>query len=139
MRKFLLLLLLPLALVLNGCIGSFLTVLLPTPPDTTLVGDAEHGAEIFSHGKDGSPPCTTCHFVTAGQTGFSLGPNLAGIGERAATRIEGVSAEEYIHESILDPGSYIVSGYRDIMYPNFAQHFNEQDVQDLTAYLTTLH
>jgi cytochrome c len=136
MRK--LLLLLPLALVLTGCIGPFLSAMMPAHPVTTP-GDAAHGQVIFSQGTNGSPPCSTCHFVAAGQTGFSLGPNLFGVAERAVTRIEGVSAEEYLRQSILDPHSYVVSGFRDIMYPSFSQHFNEQDIQDLLAYLETLH
>jgi cytochrome c2 len=132
MRK--LFLLLPLALVLTGCVGPFLNALIPTP----AAGDPARGQIIFTQGTNGSPPCSTCHHVASGQTGFSLGPNLAGVAERAASRIEGLSAEEYLRQSIRDPHSYVVSGYRDIMYPNFAQHFNEQDIADLLAYLRTL-
>ena len=137
MRK-LLLLLLPAAFILSGCAVPFLSVIMPAHPVTTG-GDPEHGEVIFSQGVNGSPPCSTCHFVAAGQTGFSLGPNLAGVAERAATRVEGDSAEEYLRQSILDPHSYIVSGFRDVMYPNFGQHFSEQDIRDLLAYLETLH
>lgn len=108
------------------------------PSSSATIGDADNGRQIFTQGVNQSPPCSTCHFVAKDQTGFALGPNLAGIGEIAATRVEGMSAEEYLHQSIADPRSYIVPGYRTEMYPDYAQHFSEQDFQDLIAYLMTL-
>lgn len=119
------------ALLLTGCIGSFLL-----PVFTS--GDAERGAQIFTQGHNQSPPCSTCHYVASGQTGFTLGPNLAGIAQRAGTRVEGLSAAQYLHQSIVDPHRYVVSGYREIMYPSYAQHFTERDIQDLIAYMLTL-
>ena len=74
----------------------------------------------------------------SGQTRFRLGPNLAGIGERAAATVEGLSAEEYLHQSIVDPRSHVVPGYRDLTYPDYGIHFSEKDIQDLIAYLLTL-
>jgi hypothetical protein len=43
-----------------------------------------------------------------------------------------------LRQSILEPSAYVVSGFRDIMYPNFKEKLNEQDVADLIAYLETL-
>jgi cytochrome c len=87
---------------------------------------------------NGAPPCSTCHLVVEGEQRFSLGPNLAGLGERAGTRIEGLAAEDYIRQSILEPHQFVVPGYRDIMYPNFGEHLSDGDVADLIAYLMTL-
>ena len=70
--------------------------------------------------------------------GFSLGPNLVGVSQHAATRVEGLDAAAYIHQSILDPHSYIVAGYRDIMYPDYSKYFDEQDMTDLIAFLMAL-
>lgn len=109
-----------------------------TPTAVALVGDPARGQEIFAHGVNGSPPCTSCHATTSSRSVFQLGPNLARLGERAGARVPGLSAEEYIHQSILDPTAFFVSGYRPIMPLNFADHFNEQDVADLIAYLLTL-
>jgi cytochrome c2 len=106
----------------------------PTPSE----GNVERGAQIFTQGVNESPPCSTCHFVVSGQTGFTLGPNLAGIAERAAVTVEGLSAEEYLHQSIVEPLSHVVPGYRDLMYADYAAHMSEADVQDLIAYLLTL-
>jgi cytochrome c553 len=120
-----------LSLFLTGCAVSL-------PISTSATGDVERGAQLFAQGREGVPPCLTCHQVVSGQIGFSVGPNLAGIGERAGTQVAGLSAEAYLRQSILEPGRYMVSGYRDIMYPNYQAHFREQDIQDLIAYLLTL-
>lgn len=110
----------------------------PSAPPVTvaLQGDAVRGEEIFKHGLNEAPPCSTCHALVKGS--FSLGPVMTGISERAATRIPGMTAVEYLHQSIVSPSAYLVSGYRDIMYPQFADHLNEQDIADLIAYLSTL-
>ena len=102
-------------------------------------GDAERGAVLFQRGTgDVAPPCSTCHKVSVGGIGVALGPNLEGIGAIAATRVDGMSAEEYIRESILNPDSFIVPGSRVSMYPAFSDHLSEQDIADLVAYLLTL-
>ena len=123
--------LLTLALLLAGC------VTLPTVP-TPIVGNEDRGAQLFAQGREDIPPCSTCHQTVSGQSGFSLGPILAGIGERAGMRINGLTAEEYLHQSIIEPGSYIVPGYRNMMYSDYNSHLTQQDVQDLIAYLLTL-
>jgi cytochrome c2 len=110
----------------------------PTSPESPTLGNASNGAQIFTQGVNQSPPCSSCHFVASSQTGFNLGPNLASIAERAANRVDGMNAEEYIHESIVDPRRYVVPGYRNLMYPDYAEHISEQDIQDLAAYLLTL-
>jgi cytochrome c2 len=120
-----------LTLFLTGCATSL-------PTTTPIPGDIERGAQIFVQGQHGTPPCSTCHRVVAGQVGFSVGPNLAGIVERAGVRVAGLTAEEYLRQSIIEPGRFIVSGYRDIMYPDYNAHFTDQDIQDLIAYLLTL-
>jgi cytochrome c2 len=108
-----------------------------TPPAETS-GDAERGRQIFTQGVNNAPPCSTCHLVIEGEQRFSLGPNLAGVGERGGGRVEDLTAEDYIRQSILEPHLYIVPGYRDIMYPDFGEHLSDNDVTDLIAYLMTL-
>ena len=120
-----------LTLFLTGCAVSL-------PISTPVTGDTERGAQLFAQGREGVPPCLTCHQVVSGQVGFSVGPNLADIAERVRTQVAGLTAEEYLRQSILEPGRYIVSGYRNIMFPNYSTHFTEQDIQDLIAYLLTL-
>lgn len=118
-------------LMMSGCVGS-------PPISAPIAGDEERGAQLFAQGRDEVPPCLTCHQVVSGPVGFSIGPNLDGIGERAGTHVDGLMEEAYLRQSILEPGRYIVSGYRDIMYPDYRAHLTEQNIQDLIAYLLTL-
>ena len=120
-----------LVLLLSGCTAS--------PPMSALnAGDAVRGAQLFAQGRGEIPPCSTCHQVVSGQVGFSIGPNLAGIGEHAGTQVAELSAEEYLRQSILEPGRYIVPGYRNMMYADYDAHLTEQNIEDLIAYLFTL-
>jgi cytochrome c2 len=123
--------LLAFALLLIGCVPS-------SSMSNPNSGNGERGAQLFAHGHDGSPPCMTCHQVVTGQVGFSVGPNLDGIGKRAGTRVAQLTAEDYLRQSILEPNRYLVAGYRNMMYPDYNTHFTEQDIQDLIAYLLTL-
>lgn len=138
MRTYLILLIVLCCAAACGVIVEPPAAPLATSTPAPIIADDGRGAEIFSHGVNEAPPCSTCHQVVSGAMGFSLGPNLQGISERAATRIEGTDAETYLEHSILDPHSFVVSGYRDIMYPDYSTHFGEQDLADIIAYLLTL-
>ncbi|MBW4438440.1 MAG: cytochrome c [Pleurocapsa minor GSE-CHR-MK-17-07R] len=118
-------------LLLSGCAAS-------PSVSAAQAGDAERGAQLFAQGRDEAPPCVNCHRVVGGQVGFTIGPGLAGIAERAETRIPGISAQEYLRQSIIEPQRFVVSGYRNIMYPDYSTHLMEQDILDLIAYLLTL-
>ena len=53
--------------------------------------------------------CLLCHKIT--EQGNTRGPDLRGIGSRAAQRRPGTSAEAYLTESLLDPGAYVVEEF----------------------------
>ena len=55
--------------------------------------------------------------------------------DEAVTRVEGLSADEYLHQSIVDPSAYVVEGYDDIMPKDFGQKFSEQDLADLVTFI----
>ena len=59
--------------------------------------------------------CLTCH--TIGSSGALRFPDLAGIGGRASTRIEGLDDVAYLAESLYEPDVYIVEGFNPGM-PN---------------------
>ena len=80
--------------------------------------------------------CASCHAVT-GDT-LIVGPSLAGIASRAASRVEGQSAEEYIQFSILRPGEYVVEGFSDLMPTNFGTTLTGEQLDSVIAYLITL-
>jgi cytochrome c553 len=100
-----------------------------------LEGDATRGAELFTQSVNGAPACSTCH--TTNNT-VVVGPGFQGYSEVAATRAIGKSAEEYTHNSIVRPASYIVSGFSNSMYNLYERALSDQDIADLTAYLLTL-
>ena len=53
--------------------------------------------------------CLLCHKIT--EQGNTRGPDLRGVGGRAATRKPGLSAEAYLMESLVEPGAYVVAEF----------------------------
>lgn len=126
-------------LALTGCSGvnAFLAHLgVRSAP--AVEGDPVHGEQVFRIGVEGAPPCAACHQVAAGSAGFSLAPNLAGIATRAAERVPGMAAAQYLEESILHPASHVIPGYHVSMFTGYAAYLSPQDLSDLIAYLMTL-
>lgn len=101
-------------------------------------GDPENGRIIYELGPEGvfETTCTSCHRLSdLGDTG----PGFEGIADRAATRVSGLSAEEYLRQSIEDPEAYVVEGdWQGVVMPtNYAELYSEQDINDLIAFLLT--
>lgn len=105
---------------------------------SNAVGDVEAGKALFAQPViDVQPGCVTCHSLNPDQV--IVGPSLAGIGSRAATRVEGMSAEEYIRQSILDPDAYVVEGFDPgVMVQVWEETLTPEEVDNLVAYLLTL-
>jgi mono/diheme cytochrome c family protein len=80
--------------------------------------------------------CGSCHQI--GTDGGSTGPALTHLRGAAETRKAGTSAEDYIAESIRDPGAYIVPGYPDTMPRALDRGMTQEDFDDLVRYLLTL-
>lgn len=118
--------------------NELMTVFTSTPESQDVAGDPLRGEALFRAGVNDAPPCSACHLVSEGGTGFSLAPNLSRIAARAGGRIEGFTAERYIEDSILHPQNYVVPGYHVSMYTEYATHLSPQDITDLVAYLMTL-
>ena len=50
-----------------------------------------------------------------------------------------MSAQEYLHQSIVDPDAYVVDGFaKGQMLRDSAQRLTEEQIQDLVAFLMTL-
>ncbi len=103
-----------------------------------LVGDPVRGKQIFENGLNGAPACSTCHVEKGKTPHYALAPSLAGVYTRAATRVAGQTADQYIVDSILHPHDFIVPGFNPIMYPLFGEKYSSQDIADLLAFLKTL-
>ncbi len=80
--------------------------------------------------------CAQCHALTPDTV--VIGPSLAGIATRAATRVDGYAAEAYLERSILVPGDYIVDGFTNTMPTNFSRELTSEELTGVVAYLMTL-
>ena len=119
----------------SGMIGSII-VMEPAQYEAWMSGGATGplaatGERIFAE-----LGCATCHRTdTQGR-----GPNLQGVFGKPVLLEDGriVTADEnYIRESILDPGAKIVKGFKPVM-PTFQGLVSEEQVNALVAYVKSL-
>jgi mono/diheme cytochrome c family protein len=104
-------------------------------------GDADAGQADY-----GSFGCVGCHGDPATPGSNAVGPWLGNIANDAATRIEGMSAEDYIFDSILHVDNFIAPiCARDqpctspsAMPSTFGQQLSLEDMANLIAYYMTL-
>jgi mono/diheme cytochrome c family protein/sugar lactone lactonase YvrE len=103
-----------------------------------LDSNIENGRELFRSGKGDAQRCANCHRVTTRGFAVDAGPNLEWISQVAGTRVEGMSAEEYLKDSIINPLNHIVDIYRTPMPEDYASLLTAQDIDDLVAYMMQL-
>lgn len=101
-------------------------------------GDGGPGEELFASAVlGGQAGCVTCHSLEPNRV--VVGPSLAGVGERAATRVPGRSAREYLRTSIVMPDSYVVDGFDPGRMPsNWADVLTDVEIDALVDYLEGL-
>ncbi|MGN6377548.1 MAG: cytochrome c oxidase subunit II [Gaiellales bacterium] len=81
--------------------------------------------------------CGSCHTFTAAGTTGSVGPNLDNLTADAAKYGNGESEAQYVHDSIVDPGKVVVSGYPNgIMPTNFSTQLSAAQIAALVTLLT---
>lgn len=116
-------------------------------------GPEERGREVFL---SQAFACFACHSIeTLGIRGGTRGPDLSETGRQAGTRKAGMSAEEYLRESVVNPwacftplpGSGLVEcqpaadpakTYPQLMPPGFGDRLSEEQLGDLVAFLASL-
>jgi mono/diheme cytochrome c family protein len=82
--------------------------------------------------------CVACHTVSGLSIG-TVGPILDGIGSRAGETVAGLSAEEYIRQSILDPNFFMVDDFAEgIMPQSFADTLSDEQIDSLVAFMLSL-
>ncbi|MBI4219680.1 MAG: cytochrome c oxidase subunit II [Chloroflexi bacterium] len=118
-------------------IVAYLLTLKPAPGGQAPVAGRPAGGDPVVRGKElfTSLGCSGCHSTGSDQI---LGPGLGGIAQRAATRVPGKNADQYIHESVKKPGEFVVEGFPNAMPPNIGQGMSDDDLNALTAYLKSL-
>ncbi len=67
----------------------------------------------------------------------AVGPSLANMGNVAATRKPGMTAAQYLTESIVNTNAYIVPGYQPNLMPQTYSALPPNEVADLVAFLLT--
>jgi mono/diheme cytochrome c family protein len=110
------------------------------PQELSLEGGNVTPAQLVKAGEEiykTKGTCEICHRI--GQKG-TRAPDLAGIGARAGKAKPNTTAKQYILESLINPGAFIVEGYPPIMpavdKPPIA--LNRSEVWALTAFLESL-
>jgi mono/diheme cytochrome c family protein len=86
--------------------------------------------------------CAACHVMPGVPNAMGVvGPDMSNIGNEAATRVPGQTAEEYIHESIVNPNAHTAPDcpfgacVPGTMPANITQLLNEQEIDLLVQYL----
>lgn len=105
------------------------------PPTGNGGGDAD-GQALFA-GKGG---CVACHTIEGIASGV-VGPDLTHIGTDAATRQDGVSAQDYIAESIRQPEAFVAEGVErsipGVMTSALTASLSDGEVDALVEFLLT--
>ena len=101
-------------------------------------GDPVKGKEHFEQMRpEVNFACATCHYVD--KEDQLIGPGLLNVSTRAETRVEGESAYDYLHTSIVNPSAYVVKNYPDKLMPQiYKDVWTEEEINDIIAYLFTL-
>jgi mono/diheme cytochrome c family protein len=110
------------------------------PQELSLEGGNVTPAQLVKAGEEifkTKGTCEICHRI--GQPG-TRAPDLAGTGARAATRKPGMSAKQYLIESLLQPNAYVLAGFPPIMpaVDKAPISLNRSEVWALTAFLESL-
>ncbi len=113
----------------------------PNPMAYMYTVDSSEAFEIIN---SISPRCTACHRISSKGNSNGPGPNLNGLKDRAGNQVPGLSAREYVKQSILDPGAFIVeecpkSKCVDVMYKKYHEKISSEDLEKLVNYLLTLN
>ena len=102
--------------------------------DADSAGDVNLGMEVFA----GSGGCGACHTVEGVAAGM-VGPDLTHIGSEAASRKPGMSAEEYLIESIKNPEAFVAEGVErampGLMTAAVTANLTDEEVDGLVAFL----
>jgi hypothetical protein len=111
------------------------------PPQETVIRADLTTADMVKVGRevmDSKGLCFTCH--TIGRTGALRFPDLDGVGDRAKTRVAGLSDVEYFAQTLYDPNAFIVPGFNPGM-PTINKPpigLTDQEILCVIAYLQSL-
>jgi len=94
-------------------------------------GELGEGRRLFT-----SVGCAGCHTLSDAGAVAQTGPPLEGLSEIFQKRKPGESLREYLRESIVDPKSFVASGFSPEGMPaNYAQQLSDAEIDTLVDYL----
>lgn len=108
-----------------------------SPGHEAVTSDAERGEALFNQPVvGGAPGCKSCHSLEPGVR--MVGPSLANIATVAATAVDGMSAEAFIKQSIVDPDAHVTEGFPPgLMFQDYQMSLKDGQINDLVAFLMT--
>lgn len=108
--------------------GAEPSTLQPTPAGTPAPLGAGGAALIEKHG------CSACHVI--GGNGGNLGPSLDNLAPVAGQRVVGLSAEEYVRQSIITPDAFVVAGFPSKIMPgDYGSKLGAEELESIVQYL----
>lgn len=108
----------------------------PAPAPTAGGANVANGEKLFKQTVIGAQAgCITCHSLDGSKL---VGPSMKGLASRAGNEVAGLSAEEYIRQSIVEPNAHVVKDYLAGVMQSYKNDLKEQELNDLVAYLLTL-
>jgi len=115
------------------CSIAILVVAVGCAPEPVATDPIARGRQVYR-----TLGCATCHEASISNLFRPVGPTLSEAGLVGPKRIPGMSAEDYLSQSITDPGVYVVPGYPDSMPRGLESQLSPEDLAALVAYLASL-
>jgi cytochrome c553 len=119
--------------LLGLCSLALVIAVAACAPEPTATDPIARGRQVYR-----TLGCATCHEASVSNLFRPVGPSLDRVGRLGGERVPGMSAEEYLRQSITDPGAYLVPGYPDSMPRRLASGLSPADLAALLAYLASL-
>ena len=96
-------------------------------------GDAGPGLTVFINAG-----CTACHTIdSVPEAVGDIGPNLSAVASTAGSRVNGLTAEQYLRQSVMEPSEFLVEDYDNLMPAGLVP--DQAAFDNLIAYLLTLN
>ena len=115
------------------CSVATLVLAMACAPEPIATDPVARGRQVYR-----ALGCASCHEGSLFNLFRPVGPPLNEIGLVGRKRVPGMSAEEYIRQSITDPGTFVVPEYPDSMPRGLARDLSPEDLAALVAYLASL-
>ncbi len=115
------------------CSAAILILAIACAPEPAATDPIARGRQTYR-----TLGCASCHEPGLFNLLRPVGPTLDHVGDVAGNRVSGMSAGDYLQQSITDPGAYVVPGYPDSMPRGLAKDLSPEDLAALVAYLASL-